>query len=357
VLSAISEGDLTQSMQETYSGALAKLKVDVNNSVDKLRATMSEISQMSRIIDSAAKEIAEGNTNLSTRTEEQASALEETASSMQEITDTVQRNADNANEGNQLALTARKHAEQGGNVIQSTMNAMNDISSSSKQMAEIISVIDEIAFQTNLLALNAAVEAARAGEQGKGFAVVAAEVRNLAQRSAASAKEIKGLIQTNISKVSEGVELASQSGGVLDEILTSTKKVSDIMGEISASSQEQSAGVSQINKAIIQMDDVTQQNASLVEELSSNSESTRDLIKDMNTLIGGFKFDRMEDTSSTLTQNSATAFAQKSRSEFKPHHPTTPKKVKDTKPHLGVHLSAQKKEKKTDNKESSWQDF
>ncbi len=290
VFSAMSSGNLTELMKSDYSGRLEELKTDVNETVNKLNNIMREVGEAIEEVSVATEEVAQGSLSLSQRTEEQAAALEETASSMQEMTDTVRQNADNAQQANQLSINARNNAEEGSKVVAKTVSSMEEINKSSKQVADIISVIDEIAFQTNLLALNAAVEAARAGEQGRGFAVVATEVRNLAQRSATSAKEIKNLIQNSVSKVSDGTRLVNQSGETLDEMTISVKKVSDIIAEIAAASQEQSTGILQVNKAVTQMDEMTQQNAALVEELSTNSDSLREQIQMLRNLLNFFKF-------------------------------------------------------------------
>ncbi|NOY66118.1 MAG: PAS domain-containing protein [Gammaproteobacteria bacterium] len=289
VIQGLADGDLTNNMSEDYQGEFKVLSDAVNGSINNLKNMVSEIHSSAGNISSAANEISQGNTDLSQRTEEQASSLEETASSMEELTGTVRQNADNARQANQLASSARTEAEGGGDVATKTSEAMNAISKSSKEIADIIGVIDEIAFQTNLLALNAAVEAARAGEQGRGFAVVAAEVRNLAQRSASAAKEIKSLIKDSVEKVDEGTRLVDESGKSLDEIVTSVKKVSDIIAEIAAASQEQSAGIEQINKAVTQMDEMTQQNAALVEEAAAASESLDEQSTDLSKLMGFFK--------------------------------------------------------------------
>ncbi len=289
VIQSLSEGDLTQSMQGEYQGEFAVLADALNSSMRNLRELVAEIALAANSISSSAGEISQGNADLSQRTEEQASSVEETASTMEQMTSVVKQNADNARQANQLASGARQQAEKGGEVVSAAVRAMSEINASSKKIEDIISVIDEIAFQTNLLALNAAVEAARAGEQGRGFAVVAGEVRNLAQRSAAAAKEIKGLIKDSVSKVEEGSRLVDESGHTLEEIVVASKKVSDIIAEIAAAGQEQAAGIDQINKAITQLESVTQQNAALVEEAAAASESMANQSKSMQQLVSRFK--------------------------------------------------------------------
>ncbi len=285
----IAEGDLNQRIEINSADEIGKLLTAFRSMTEKLSEVMSEVRGSSDAVGSAAREISAGNNDLSQRTQEQASALEETASSMEEMTSTVKQNADNARQANQLAAGARDQAERGGEVVSRAVTAMSEINASSKKIADIIGVIDEIAFQTNLLALNAAVEAARAGEQGRGFAVVASEVRNLAQRSAGAAKEIKELINDSVDKVRAGSDLVGESGKTLTEIVDSVKKVTDIVAEIAAASQEQSVGIEQVNKAVMQMDEVTQQNAALVEEAAAASKSMEEQAHNLVTQISFFR--------------------------------------------------------------------
>ncbi|MEK6748228.1 MAG: methyl-accepting chemotaxis protein [Pseudomonadota bacterium] len=305
VMQSLAEGDLTNTMDGHYEGDYATLRDALNKSVENLVNMVGQIRNSSSSITAGSSEIAQGNADLSQRTEQQASSLEETASSMEELTSTVKQNADNARQANQLAAGARGQADKGQEVVRNAITAMSEISGASKKIAEIIGVIDEIAFQTNLLALNAAVEAARAGEQGRGFAVVAAEVRNLAQRSAGAAKEIKNLIKDSVDKVSEGQKLVDASGKTLDEIVIAVKKVSDIIAEIAAASQEQSAGIEQINKAITQLDEVTQQNAALVEEAAAASESMEDQAQNLQQMIAFFKVDEQQNNSQNMAHDPA----------------------------------------------------
>ena len=269
------EGDLTSRVTVTTKDELGVLGQAMNTMLDNIANVVEEVRQAAENVSTGSAEITQGNEDLSQRTSAQAGALEETSASMEEMTSTIKQNADNAKQANQLAVTAREVAEKGGAVTDNAVLAMDEINKSSKKIADIINVIDEIAFQTNLLALNAAVEAARAGEQGRGFAVVASEVRNLAQRSAMAAKEIKALINESVQKVGDGSNLVNQSGQTLAEIVNSVKRVTDIIAEISAASQEQAAGIDQVNKAVIQMDQGTQQNAALVEQATSASQSMK----------------------------------------------------------------------------------
>jgi methyl-accepting chemotaxis protein len=272
----IAAGDLTAEVKVVGRDETADLLRALKDMNESLRKIVAEVRGGTDSITTASAEIAQGNTDLSQRTEEQASSLEETASSMEELTSTVRQNADNARQANQLAASASEVAVKGGNVVGEVVGTMSAINEASKKIVDIIGVIDGIAFQTNILALNAAVEAARAGEQGRGFAVVASEVRSLAQRSAAAAKEIKELIGNSVDKVDAGTKLVDAAGKTMEEIVVSVKRVTDIMAEITAASQEQSSGIEQVNKAIAQMDEVTQQNSALVEEASAAAQSMKE---------------------------------------------------------------------------------
>lgn len=283
------DGDLLQRVQlEGKRGFFEVLGRGLNQLLDNMSEIIRQIKSASTDVHRGAEEISQGNANLSQRTEEQSSSLEETASSMEEMTSTVKQNADNAGQANQLAIAARDQAEKGGSVVAKAVRAMTDINESSKKISDIIGVIDEIAFQTNLLALNAAVEAARAGEQGRGFAVVASEVRSLAGRSATAAKEIKELIQDSVRKVEDGSVLVTQSGQTLEQIVSSVKKVSDIVAEIAAASREQSSGIEQVNRAVMQMDELTQQNAALVEQATAASQAMAEQARELNEMMARY---------------------------------------------------------------------
>jgi methyl-accepting chemotaxis protein len=290
LVASANDGDLTKRIETAgKAGLLVKIGSGINDLTENMASVVSQVKGAASEVSRGADEISQGNSNLSQRTEEQASSLEETASSMEQMTSTVKQNADNAGQASQLAVAARDQAEKGGAVVAKAVRAMTEINDASKKIADIIGVIDEIAFQTNLLALNAAVEAARAGEQGRGFAVVASEVRNLAGRSATAAKEIKTLIQDSVKKVDEGSTLVTQSGATLEQIVSAVKKVTDIVAEIAAASNEQSAGIDQVNKAVMQLDELTQQNAALVEEASAASQAMAEQARGLNDSMQRYK--------------------------------------------------------------------
>ena len=284
----IATGDLTVAIH-TKANDQTSMLAAMRTMRDSLVNIVTEVRVGTETIVTASNQIASGNLDLSSRTEEQASALEETASSMEELTSTVKQNADNASQANQLALSASEVATRGGAVVAQVVDTMGSINESSRKIVDIIGVIDGIAFQTNILALNAAVEAARAGEQGRGFAVVATEVRNLAQRSAAAAKEIKTLISDSVEKVDIGARLVDQAGSTMDEVVASVKRVADIISEITTAGNEQVSGIAQINQAIMQMDDVTQQNAALVEEAAAAAQSMQEQSETLSRVVNVFK--------------------------------------------------------------------
>ena len=304
----VADGDLTQRIEvksRDETGQLMQALQDMNASLAGIVGGVRDTTDM---ITTASREIAAGNNELSQRTEEQASSLEETASSMEELTSTVKQNAENAKHANQLAANASDIAVKGGQVVDDVVQTMASISTSSKKIVDIISVIEGIAFQTNILALNAAVEAARAGEQGRGFAVVASEVRNLAQRSAAAAKEIKTLIGDSVDKVDTGSRQVDQAGATMNEIVQAVKRVTDIMSEIAAASDEQSTGIEEVNQAIVQMDNVTQQNAALVEEAAAAAESMQEQAGALMQAVRVFKLKTQKgDTQTAVVAKPAMA--------------------------------------------------
>ncbi|MBP3958895.1 HAMP domain-containing protein [Gemmata sp. G18] len=286
---AMAAGDFTQQVPDLGTDAVGQMAVTLNKAIVSVRAALEGVREVSEQLADASGQLSAASDEISTGAQEQASSLEETASTLEEITATVRQNSDSAQQARQLASTSRDIAEKGGRVVGNAVEAMSEINDSSKKISDIITTIDEIAFQTNLLALNAAVEAARAGEQGRGFAVVASEVRNLAQRSATAAKEIKSLIEDSVKKVDAGTELVNQSGSTLGEIVTSVKRVTDLITEIAAAGKEQSTGIEQVNKAVTQMDTVTQKNASQTEEMSATAQTLTDQAGQLRDLVARFK--------------------------------------------------------------------
>jgi methyl-accepting chemotaxis protein len=289
VAERIAEGDLTSAVEVTSRDEIGRLLMAIAAMQERLRGLVGQIRTSAENIQVASTEVASGNQDLSARTEMAASSLQQTASSMEQLTGTVRQSADAASQANQLASSASAVASRGGEVVGQVVATMDEINSSSKKIADIIGVIDGIAFQTNILALNAAVEAARAGEQGRGFAVVAGEVRSLAQRSAEAAKEIKALIGTSVDKVETGARLVQDAGTTMNEIVASVQRVSDIIGEITAASAEQSSGIGQINQAVTQLDQMTQQNAALVEESTAAAESLKDQAQTLSRVVAAFR--------------------------------------------------------------------
>jgi methyl-accepting chemotaxis protein len=293
VIGSLAEGDLTRRMQGEHRGAFGKLKADVDRMSDQVEQIVGRIAKVSGAVQIGTNEISSGITDLSARTEHQASSLEETTASMEELSATVRQNADNAQEANQVAGTARDAAVRGGEIVEQTVAAMSGIEASSSKITEIVGLIQEIAFQTNLLALNASVEAARAGESGRGFSVVANEVRALAQRAASASKDIKELIVNSDEQVQEGVRLVGEAGSALNEIVSSVKKVADYVSDIAMASREQTSGIDQVSNAISAMDEMTQQNASLVEETTGTINSTKDQMRELKEAVGFFKTEEM----------------------------------------------------------------
>nr|WP_198982158.1 methyl-accepting chemotaxis protein [Herbaspirillum sp. ASV7] len=311
LLDQVANGDLTTRVEVESSNEIGRLFSAIRSMQQALLTTVSRVRSSSDSIDTSAKEIAAGNMDLSSRTEQQASSLEETAASMEQLTGTVKQNAENALQANQLAHSASSTASKGGEVVSQVVDTMQAINDSSRKIVDIISVIDGIAFQTNILALNAAVEAARAGEQGRGFAVVASEVRSLAQRSAAAAKEIKSLIDDSVNKVETGSQLVEQAGATMNEVVSSVQRVTDIVGEIAEASREQSSGIEQVNRAITQMDEVTQQNAALVEEAAAAAQSLQAQATNLVGAVSIFKIDAQQAAASPAKPRAAPVQASK----------------------------------------------
>ena len=309
VAETVAGGDLSHRIDASAQDETGALLRALRHMNDSLVGIVSQVRGGTDTISTASREISAGNLDLSARTEQQASALEQTAASMEELTTTVRQNADNARQANQLAIAASEIAIQGGTVVGEVVTTMGAINDSAKRIADIIGVIDGIAFQTNILALNAAVEAARAGEQGRGFAVVASEVRNLAQRSAAAAKEIKELITASVTSVDAGARLVDQAGATMEQVVTSIRRVTDIMAEITSASQEQTTGIEQVNHAIGQMDQVTQQNAALVEEAAAAAASMQDQAATLADVVSVFKLDRAHAVAAVAPAASAATAA------------------------------------------------
>jgi methyl-accepting chemotaxis protein len=312
IATSIAEGDLSIAI-DTKSSDRGSLLSEMKQMRNSLVDIVSQVRRGTQTITTASREISAGNIDLSSRTELQASSLEKTASAMEELTSTVKQNADNAREANQLAATASDVARKGGEVVSQVVGTMGEINSSASKIADIIGVIDGIAFQTNILALNAAVEAARAGEQGRGFAVVASEVRNLAQRSAAAAKEIKTLIGDSVEKIGRGSKLVGQAGVTMDEVVDSVKRVTNIMSEIANASAEQSAGIEQVNLSIIEMDGMTQQNAALVEQAAAAFQSLQDQASELQRVVSIFKLAEGEEAAAAEAAPVATTTAVATR--------------------------------------------
>ncbi|MGZ8358194.1 MAG: methyl-accepting chemotaxis protein, partial [Telluria sp.] len=315
VARTVAQGDLRSDIETGSRDEVGQLLTALKSMNDSLRKTVVEVHSGTDMISTASREIAAGNMDLSSRTEQQASSLEETASSMEELTGTVKQNADNARQANALAVSASEVAVKGGIVVSEVVDTMASINESSRKIVDIIGVIDGIAFQTNILALNAAVEAARAGEQGRGFAVVATEVRNLAQRSAAAAHEIKSLIGNSVERVEVGARLVDEAGRTMNEIVTSVKRVTDIMNEISTASAEQTDGIEQVNQAIGQMDEATQRNAALVEQATAAAASLQDEAQALAQVVSIFKLDASQQAS---VQTLARPAAQRPAAARKP---------------------------------------
>jgi methyl-accepting chemotaxis protein len=353
VAEALAKGDLTQKVETGSKDEIGRLMHALKGTVGQLASIVGRIKETSDMVGTASREIAQGNTDLSTRTEEQASALEETSASMQQMTATVGQNAQNAKKVNELAAQASGVAAKGGEVVREAVGTMNGITQSSKKIADIIGVIDGIAFQTNILALNAAVEAARAGEQGRGFAVVASEVRSLAQRSAAAAKEIKDLITDSVSKVDAGSRQVNDAGRTMEEIVASVKKVTTLISEITAASQEQAQGIEQVSETMTQLEKVTQQNAAMVEEASAAAGSLEEQSRELASAVGAFTLAEQHGLVAPAPKHVAPKAAER-----KPAEKTESKKRVEVKtPHIHTLAAKVSAKKGNGHLEEGWQEF
>ena len=336
----MAEGDLTTAITNEYQGVYAECKNNINGTLAKLSEFIIQIRDAADFIDSSSQEMASGNNNLSHRAEQQAASLEETAASMEELASTVKNNAQNTVQATEVVNSASQLAQKGGGVVKSAIAAMQEINESSNKIAEIIGVIDEIAFQTNLLALNASVEAARAGEQGRGFSVVATEVRNLAQRSATAAQQSNELIQNSVQKVRAGTAFVNETGAALTEIVESVAKVGDIVAHIASASSEQSAGIEQVNQAVSQMDDITQQNAALAEQAAAGSIAMSEQSTNMTQLLSFFRVNSKNASATTRPVAHSKA-------------PVTPIRATAKKPVVPVLSSSKPKSDSSDE----WEEF
>ena len=345
----VASGDLTAILKHEGKDEIGDLLKSLQAMQGSLVTVVSNVRQGSESVATASAEIAQGNNDLSARTEQQASALEETAASMEELSATVKQNADSARQANQLAHSASTVAVRGGEVVGQVVETMKGINASSRRISEIISVIDGIAFQTNILALNAAVEAARAGEQGRGFAVVASEVRSLAGRSADAAKEIKNLINDSVERVEQGTVLVDKAGTTMTEVVSSIRRVTDLMGEISAASNEQSAGVSQVGEAVVQMDQATQQNAALVEQMAAAASSLKSQANDLVQVVSTFKL--AANDSSRFASNRPSAVTYKSPGVGTLHAKSATKSAALSKPRPATQIAARA------NEDKDWESF
>jgi methyl-accepting chemotaxis protein len=323
---AVAAGDLTREIEVTGADEISALQAALSRMVIRLRTMVQQVNSGVESVGTASSEIAQGNQDLSSRTEQQASSLQQTAASMEQMTSTVKHNADTANQASQLASAASQVAERGGVVVAQVVSRMGEISQSSRKIEEIITVIDGIAFQTNILALNAAVEAARAGEQGRGFAVVAGEVRNLAQRSAQAAREIKSLIADSVAKVESGSTLVHEAGQTMGDIVAQVKRVTDLIGEITSATLEQSSGIGQVNQAVTQLDQMTQQNAALVEQSAAAAQSLKDQADRLAEAVAAFKVSRQEARRVIATVQTESRKLQTPIAAKRPRRPQSPDK-------------------------------